>query len=70
MTHNFSHDEYDNDALSPSKSHLFVDKMEPTFRRQGSLIGYTGYYPCQPLPEHVLDERCEKYMIRGYTGRR
>lgn len=43
-------------------------KFSPAYQRSGSLKGYTGYYPHHNQSIDELEQPCEKYMIRGYTG--
>lgn len=55
-------DDYDQETLDPN------NKLSPIYRRPGSLTGYTGYYSHRGTETHELEQSCEKYMIRGYTG--
>ncbi len=55
-------DDYDQETLDPN------NKLSPIYRRPGSLTGYTGYYSHGGTETHELEQSCEKYMIRGYTG--
>jgi hypothetical protein len=53
----------------PTSPSGLLNKTSPTYRREGSTVGYTGYYPCQELPPDEIEQPCEKYMIRGATGK-
>lgn len=49
-----------------------VDKLQRPYHRDGSLIGYTGHYPCDAFEDGLGPATTSppKYMIRGYTGKR
>lgn len=54
----------DSQYSSPGKN------FAPNYKREGSVIGYTGFYPKPVDPPHILGQPLEKEMIRGYTGHR
>jgi len=45
-----------------------ANKLSPLYHRPGSLTGYTGYYAKHGSVTHELEQSCDKFMIRGYTG--
>lgn len=47
-----------------------VKVHSPGYRREGSLVGYTGHYQKEFVEQHVLESPNKKMMIRGYTGHR
>lgn len=48
----------------------FTSEKSPNYKRAGSVIGYTGFYPKEAEPPHVLGQSLTKPMIQGYTGHR
>ncbi len=64
--HQSSSNNFHTIPLSPSG---LLNKTSPDYRRLPSTVGYTGYYPCQPKPPDELEQHCERYMIRGATGK-
>jgi hypothetical protein len=56
-------------AFIPGESS--AGSRSPKYKRQGSLYGYSGYYPkteAEEQEDHALTSPNEKYVIRGYTG--
>ena len=66
--------EYDRPRIplkSPTKdADEFNPKYSTSYRKDGSMVGFTGHLISDEESRHVLECPTKKLMIRGYTGHR